>query len=64
MYIDLIEILKGKWKVLISINDGAITRYLYKDYIKSNYNHICQTTHINIKNLNINDDEKKWKKGY
>ena len=49
-------------KVLFSIIDCALTRYLYKDYIKSNYNHLYMTSHLNIKNLNINDDEKPKKK--
>ena len=47
-YINLLDVLKCKCKVLFSINDCALTRYLYKDYIKSNYNHTYQTSHLNI----------------
>ena len=55
IYIDLLDILKYKCKVLFSINDTAITRHIYKDYIKSNYNHIYQTSHMK----NIADKKKK-----
>ena len=55
IYIDLLDVLKYKCKVLISINDCALTRYLYKDYIKSNYNHIYQTAHMK----NITDKKKR-----
>ena len=35
MYIDIIYYLKNsKCKILFSINNNAITNYLYKDYIK------------------------------
>lgn len=53
MYINFLEILKnGKCKVLFSINNCALTKYLYKDFIKESYNHIYQSTHLNIKNIN------------
>ena len=55
IYIDLLDILKYKCKVLFSINDCALTRYLYKDYIKNSYNHIYQTAHMK----NITDKKKK-----
>ena len=59
MYIDFINILKDcKCKVLFSINDCALTRYLYKDYIKDTYNHIYQTVHLNIKELNKGKKKK------
>jgi hypothetical protein len=52
MYIKFLDILKnGKCKILFSINDCAITNYLYKDYIKDTYNHKYQTSHVNIPNL-------------
>ena len=51
IYIDLLDVLKCKCKVLFSINDCALTRFLYKDYIKSDYNHIYQTAHLNIKDV-------------
>jgi site-specific DNA-adenine methylase len=62
IYINLLGILKCKCKVLFSINDCALTRYLYKDFIKSNYNHIYQSTHVNIKDINEDKDKKKKKK--
>jgi site-specific DNA-adenine methylase len=53
MYIKFLEILKnGKCKILFSINDCALTKYLYKDYIKETYNHMYQFSQIKIKNLN------------
>ena len=51
IYIQLLDILKCKCKVLFSINDCTITRYIYKDYIKNNYNHIYQSSHINITDI-------------
>jgi hypothetical protein len=53
MYIKFLEVLKnGKCKILFSINDCALTNYLYKDFIKETYNHKYQTSHFNIKNIN------------
>ena len=53
MYIKFLEVLKnGKCKILFSINDCALTNYLYKDFIKETYNHMYQTSHFNIKNTN------------
>jgi site-specific DNA-adenine methylase len=53
MYIIFLDLLKhGKCKVLFSINDCALTKYLYKDFIKQEYNHIYQHSHVNIENLN------------
>ena len=58
MYVDLLDILEnGKCKVLFSINDCAITRFLYKSFIKETYNHKYATTHLNI--LNLNDGKTK-----
>ncbi len=51
IYIDLLDLLKCKCKVLFSINSNALTQYIYKDYIKSDYNHIYQASHINIKEV-------------
>ena len=59
MYINLLDVLKCKCKVLFSINDCAITRYLYKDYIKSNYNHIYTTSHLKLNNINEGKTNKK-----
>ncbi len=28
-----------------------LTQYIYKDYIKSDYNHIYQTSHLSIKDV-------------
>ena len=39
MYIDLLDILSYKCKVLFSINENALTKYLYRDFIKETYNH-------------------------
>ena len=39
MYIDLLDILSCKCKVLFSINENAITKHIYKDFIKKTYNH-------------------------
>ena len=50
MYINFLDILKnGKCKILFSINDCALTNYLYKDYIKESYNHKYQTTFLDNK---------------
>ncbi len=51
IYVDLLDILKYKCKVLFSINDCALTRFIYKDFIKNSYNHIYQTSHVNITNV-------------
>ena len=54
MYIKFLDILKnGKCKILFSINDCALTNYLYKDYIKESYNHKYNTSYV---------DQKKTKK--
>ena len=59
MYINFLEILKnGKCKILFSINDCALTRHIYKDFIKESYNHIYKSTHLNIKNLNVGKSKK------
>ena len=59
MYIKFLDFLKnGKCKILFSINDCALTNYLYKDYIKNTYNHIYQSAHLNIKGLNENANKK------
>ena len=39
IYIDLLNILSCKCKVLFSINENAITKHIYKDFIKETYNH-------------------------
>ena len=49
MFFKILDILKnGKCKILFSINDCALTNYLYKDYIKETYNHKYQHSHLNI----------------
>jgi site-specific DNA-adenine methylase len=59
MYIKFLEVLKnGKCKILFSINDCALTNYLYKDFIKETYNHKYQTSHFNIKNINDGKTKK------
>ena len=59
MYIKFLDILKnGKCKILFSINDCALTKYLYKDYIKETYNHKYQLNYVNIKNLNEGKNKK------
>ena len=59
MYIYLLEFLKDcKCKTLFSINDCALTKYLYKDYIKETYNHKYSLSHTNIKNLNSKKNRK------
>ncbi len=52
IYINLLDLLKYKCKVLFSINSNALTRYIYKDYIKSNYNHIYGVSHLKLKDVN------------
>ena len=48
MYIYLLEFLEVcKCKVLFSINNCALTKYIYRDFIKETYNKIYQITHIN-----------------
>jgi hypothetical protein len=44
--------------LLFSIIDCALTRYLYKDYIKDTYNHIYPKTHKNTKKLNEGKNKK------
>ena len=45
MYIDILELLKnGKCKVLLIINKNAINEYIFKDFIKGEYNKIYQIT--------------------
>jgi hypothetical protein len=52
MYIKFLDILNnGKCKILFSINDCALTNYLYKDDIKETYNHKYQHSHLNIEKL-------------
>ena len=47
IYIDLLEYLKYcKCKILFSINENALTKYLYKDYIIKVYNRQYETTTI------------------
>ena len=59
MYIKFLEILKnGKCKILFSINDCALTNYLYKDFIKETYKHIYQSSNLNIKNTNVGNSKK------
>ena len=51
MYIFILEFLNDcKCKILFSINNCALTKYLYKDFIKEDYNKIYQSTHINTTN--------------
>ena len=47
-----------KCKILLSINNNSLTRYLYKEYIKDNYKHQYQSTHFNIKDLELNENGK------
>ena len=52
MYIHFLDILKnGKCKILFSINDCALTNFLYKDFIKESYNHLYQTSQKNDKEI-------------
>jgi site-specific DNA-adenine methylase len=60
MYIHLLDILiNGKCKILFSINECALTKHLYKDFIKESYNHQYQSTHVNIENVNPESNKKK-----
>lgn len=44
-YISLLEYIQtAKCKIMIIVNNNAITRFLYKDYIKGNYDKIYQLT--------------------
>ncbi len=59
MYINFLDILKnGKCIILFSINDCALTKYLCKDYIKENYTHKYQSSHVNITGLNKGANKK------
>ena len=63
MYIDFLELLKCKCKVLFSINANALTRYLYKDYIKEEYNKNYyqqnkDTYKIRYKNIVIKEEKE------
>jgi hypothetical protein len=59
MYIKFLDVLKnGKCKILFSINDCALTNYLYKDYIKETYNHKYNSSYMNVKNLNNEKNRK------
>jgi hypothetical protein len=63
MYIYLLEFLKVcKCKILFSINSNSLTRYLYKDYIKENYKHVYQSSHINIEGLSLDEKGNKIRK--
>ena len=42
IYIDIIELLKLKSKVIVSINDNSLIRYIYKDYIFKDFKKIYQ----------------------
>ena len=58
IYIDILNYLKNcKCKVLFSINNNAITNYLYKDYIKQDYLKNYDTTKIKK-----NNEEQKFSK--
>jgi hypothetical protein len=61
MYVDFLDMLENsKCKILFSINDCALTRFVYKYFIKKTDNHMYVSTHKNIMNLN----EGKTKKTY
>ena len=48
IFIDLLNFLKNcKCQILFSINSNALTRHVYKDYIKLDYNRQYETKHIN-----------------
>jgi site-specific DNA-adenine methylase len=57
IYIDILNFINScKCKFILIINDNAITRFLYKDYILSSYGHTYQgtkrkNTHLIISNL-------------
>ena len=62
IFIDLLNFLKNcKCQILFSINSNALTRHVYKDYIKLDYNRQYETKHINkrtnkrTKHKTIND---------
>jgi site-specific DNA-adenine methylase len=58
IYIDILDFLKNsKCKILFSINNNAITRHLYKDYIKQDYLKSYDTTQIRK-----NDENKAFTK--
>jgi site-specific DNA-adenine methylase len=44
IFIDLLEILKSKNKIIASINSNCLIRYLYKDYIFNEFKKIYQAT--------------------
>jgi hypothetical protein len=53
IYLDFLDFLaNAKCKILFSINDCALTRYLYKDFIKETYNHKYNNSYKNIENRN------------
>lgn len=53
IYIDILDYLKKcKCKILFSINKNAITEYLYKDYIKENYN---RTYDLRVSRKSVNE---------
>ncbi len=55
MYIYLLEFLEVcKCKVLFSINNCALTKYVYKDFIKETYNKNYQSTQLNTTNTTNN----------
>ena len=59
IYLDFLDFLdNAKCKILFSINDCALTRYLYKDYIKETYNHKYSNSYKNIKNKNDSKTRK------
>jgi site-specific DNA-adenine methylase len=63
MYIDILEFMKScKCKFILLINDNAITRYLYKDFICKNYGHTYQGTKKTTKHMIVTNLKQKIKK--
>jgi site-specific DNA-adenine methylase len=44
IFVDLLELLKSKTKIITSINSNCLIRYLYKDYIFNEFKKIYQAT--------------------
>ena len=59
IYIDILEYLENsKCKIIFNINSNAITRHIYKDYIKVDYSSCYSSTQIRNDNENIKINSK------
>ena len=59
IYLDILDYLEiSKCKILFSINNNALTNYLYKDYVKEDYSSFYSSTQIRKDDKNIKTNSK------